>query len=67
MRVPPGVSTANFAAALGEWKATVGAEGVFTSDADLDLYRDAYSPFWCTALSDADAQAIADHLARPRK
>jgi 4-cresol dehydrogenase (hydroxylating) len=43
--VPPGVSEADFRRALTEFTAVVGAEWVFTSDADLDLYRDAYSPF----------------------
>jgi FAD/FMN-containing dehydrogenase len=45
MSVPPGVSEADFAGALEEWKAAVGTDWVFTSDTDLDLYRDGYSPF----------------------
>ena len=45
MRVPPGVSSSDFAAALSEFQRTVGEPWVFTSDSDLDLYRDAYSPF----------------------
>jgi (+)-pinoresinol hydroxylase len=45
VRVPPGVSTADFASALTEFKRVVGEEWVFTSEEDLDLYRDAYSPF----------------------
>jgi (+)-pinoresinol hydroxylase len=43
--VPPGVSQGDFAAAIAEFENTVGRQWVFTSDADLDLYRDAYSPF----------------------
>jgi 4-cresol dehydrogenase (hydroxylating) len=46
MRTPPGVSEADFAEALGQFEAVVGKDWLFTSDADLDLYRDAYSPFW---------------------
>ena len=46
MRTPPGVSPSDFAAALGEFEQAVGKQWVFTSDEDVDLYRDAYSPFW---------------------
>ena len=46
MRLPPGLTKSQFAAALREIKGIVGAEWVFTSDDDLKLYRDAYSPFW---------------------
>ncbi len=46
MRTPPGVSQADFAEALRQFAAAVGKAWVFTSDEDLDLYRDAYSPFW---------------------
>jgi FAD/FMN-containing dehydrogenase len=45
-RLPPGVSRANFNRALTAWSNTVGADWVFTSDADVGLYRDAYSPYW---------------------
>jgi 4-cresol dehydrogenase (hydroxylating) len=43
--VPPGVSLNDFTSALTEFKRVVGEDWVFTSDEDLDLYRDAYSPF----------------------
>jgi len=46
MRLPPGVSQSDFAAALTGFEATVGKDWVFTSQEDTDLYRDAYSPFW---------------------
>lgn len=46
MRVPPGVSSKDFSDALNEFEAAVGKEWVFTSDEDVALYRDAYSPFW---------------------
>jgi FAD/FMN-containing dehydrogenase len=46
MRVPPGVSAADFRAAIQQFQAVVGHDWVFTSDEDVDLYRDAYSPLW---------------------
>jgi 4-cresol dehydrogenase (hydroxylating) len=46
MKTPPGVSAADFASALSAFEAAVGKEWVFTSDEDVALYRDAYSPFW---------------------
>jgi (+)-pinoresinol hydroxylase len=45
MRVPPNVSAADYAKALAEFEQAIGRDWVFTSDADLDLYRDAFSPF----------------------
>lgn len=45
MRVAPHVSAADYAEALAEFERIIGADGVFTSDEDLDLYRDAFSPF----------------------
>lgn len=44
MRTPHGVSAASFKAALQAFAKVVGQDWVFTSDEDLDLYRDAYSP-----------------------
>lgn len=46
VRVPPGVSPADFNRVLGAWRDTVGAQWVFTSPEDVGLYRDAYSPYW---------------------
>lgn len=46
MRTPPGVSAKDFADGVGEFQSAVGAEWVFTSDADVDLYRDFYSVLW---------------------
>ena len=46
MSTPPNVSRTAFDAALTAWRGAVGAEWVFTADADVALYRDAYSPFW---------------------
>jgi FAD/FMN-containing dehydrogenase len=45
MTVPPGVSATDFAAAIGRFEQVVGKEWVFTTDADTDMYRDAFSPF----------------------
>jgi (+)-pinoresinol hydroxylase len=45
MRVPPNISAATYGKALTELAQVVGKEWVFTSDEDLDLYRDAYSPY----------------------
>jgi len=46
MALPPNVSPTDFNAALAAWRQSVGAEWVFTSDADIALYRDAYSPYF---------------------
>ena len=46
MALPPGVTQANFDRALREFENAVGSQWVFTSDDDVELYRDAYSPFW---------------------
>jgi 4-cresol dehydrogenase (hydroxylating) len=46
MKVPPGVSPEDFSDALKQWEGIVGKEWVFTSDADVAMYRDAYSPFY---------------------
>lgn len=44
MRKVPGLSDGDFASALQEFANVVGKDWVFTSDEDLDLYRDSYSP-----------------------
>ncbi|MDT8398431.1 MAG: FAD-dependent oxidoreductase, partial [Pseudomonadales bacterium] len=59
MATPPGVSQADFAAALGQWQQAVGHEWVFTSDEDVALYRDAYSPFWGEAEDRVASAAVA--------
>src|SRR5271167_894081 len=45
MKIPPGVSAGDFAEAIKQFEDAVGKEWVFTSDEDVALYRDAYSPF----------------------
>ena len=44
MAVPPGMSEADFTRSLERFSRIVGDEWVFTSDEDVALYRDAYSP-----------------------
>ena len=46
MRIPPSVSEKDFSDALKQFEEAVGKEWVFTSDEDVALYRDAYSPLW---------------------
>jgi len=46
MTVPPGVSPKDFADALRQFAEAVGKDWVFSSDEDVALYRDSYSPLW---------------------
>ena len=46
MRTPPGLTERDFANAVRQFEQIVGKEWVFTSDEDLNLYRDAYSPLF---------------------
>jgi len=46
MKVPPGVSPQDFSDALKQFEDIVGKDWVFTSDQDVAMYRDAYSPFY---------------------
>ena len=59
MRAPPGVTAADFSEALKQFAEAVGKEWVFTSDEDLDLYRDAYSPFWHEEQDHVASAAVA--------
>ena len=63
MRVPPGVSANDFAAAIAEFKRLVGEDWVFTEDADVDLYRDAYSILWGTEDERKASAALCPHTA----
>ncbi len=64
--LPPGVSAADFAAAIAAFKATVGEANVYTSDADVALYKDGYSIFYGEpeerVASAAVAPASADEV-----
>lgn len=46
MSIPPGVTVARFTQVLQQWRDVVGADWVFTSETDLDTYRDSYSPMY---------------------
>jgi FAD/FMN-containing dehydrogenase len=59
MALPQKVTAADFNAALTAWRQAIGEEWVFTSDEDLALYRDAYSPFWGEPQERLAAGAIA--------
>jgi (+)-pinoresinol hydroxylase len=59
MKLPPNVSEADFTAALKEFTRIVGDQWVFTSDEDLELYRDSYSILWGEAEERTAAAAIA--------
>jgi FAD/FMN-containing dehydrogenase len=63
MRLPPGIHPRDFAAALRQFEAAVGARWVFTSEDDLDLYRDAYSPFWGEPEERVASAAVAPDTA----
>lgn len=45
MRLPPEVKQNDFETAVSRWQKLIGDEWVFTSDEDVDLHRDAYTPF----------------------
>lgn len=59
MAVPPGVSERDFSRALNEFESAVGGENVFSADEDMDLYRDAYSPFWGEEEDRVPSAAVA--------
>ena len=59
MRTPSGLHAADFAAALKEFERVVGAQWVFTSDDDLEPYRDAYSILWDEPEEKRASAAIA--------
>ena len=59
MKLPPGIDQKTFDGAIREFKRAVGGEWVFTSREDVDLYRDAYSPFWGEAEELAASAAAA--------
>lgn len=46
MTLPPDVRQSDFDRAIASFGDAVGKEWVFTSDEDVALYRDAYSPLW---------------------
>ncbi len=63
MSVPPGVSERDFERALARFRSVVGADWVFTSDEDVALYRDAYSPLWSEPEEKVASAAIGPESA----
>lgn len=59
MRLPPGVNAKDFSDALKQFSEAVGKDWVFTSDEDVNLYRDAYSPFWHEDEDPVPSAAVA--------
>jgi len=59
MITPPGISAADFDAAIKLFRDTVGAQWVFTDDADIATYKDAYSPLFGEAEDSAVSAALA--------
>lgn len=45
MAIPSGVNNGDWNAALAQFRSSVGAEWVLTSDEDVAMYKDSYSPF----------------------
>jgi len=46
MKLPPGISKSIFSNALKQFEQAIGGDWVFTDKEEVDLYRDAYTPFW---------------------
>ena len=57
--LPPGVNRKEFQDAIAQFQAAIGKEWVFTSDEDVDLYRDSYSPFWNEPEDPVPSAALA--------
>ena len=63
MSVPPGVSERDFERAVARFRSVVGSDWVFTSDEDVALYRDAYSPLWSEPEEKVASAAVAPDTA----
>jgi 4-cresol dehydrogenase (hydroxylating) len=59
MKLPPNVSRADFTAAIKAFASIVGDQWVFTTDEDLELYRDSYSILWGDADERTASAAVA--------
>ncbi len=59
IKLPPGMSTGTFASAIKELQGAVGNDWVFTSEEDLDTYRDPYSLRWGDANEYLASAAVA--------
>lgn len=61
MKLPPGISNRVFTSAIKEFEQAVGKNWVFTNAEDVDLYRDAYTPFWGEEEELIPSAAVAPH------
>lgn len=59
MKPPPGISASTFTTVLAAFERIVGKQWLFTSDEDVALYRDAYSPFRDTPEERIASAAVA--------
>ena len=59
MQLPPGVGSKDFLAAIKQFEGAVGKDWVFTSDEDVALYRDAYTPAWHEVEEKIPSAAVA--------
>lgn len=59
MRLPPGVNGKDFSDALKQFAEAIGKEWVYTSEEDVDLYRDSYSPVWNEEEEPIPSAAVA--------
>jgi 4-cresol dehydrogenase (hydroxylating) len=57
--LPPGLNASTFAAALSEMRDAIGAQWVFSEEADLETYRDPYSLRWGDADEYLASAAVA--------
>jgi 4-cresol dehydrogenase (hydroxylating) len=61
VKLPPNISENVFWKALGKFRQAVGEGWVFTSQEDVDLYRDSYSPF----RDEPDRELVASAAVAP--
>jgi 4-cresol dehydrogenase (hydroxylating) len=59
MPMPPNVSATAWQAAVSAFAGAVGPQWLYTSDEDVGLYRDAYSPLWGEADERLASAAVA--------
>jgi FAD/FMN-containing dehydrogenase len=63
MKLPPGIDQSTFSAALQEFANAVGHDWVFSSEADVALYDDSYTPF----VGDPEHQYVASAAVAPAR
>ncbi|HEX4025610.1 MAG TPA: FAD-binding oxidoreductase [Steroidobacteraceae bacterium] len=63
MRLPPGIDQSTFSNALQEFAGAVGQEWVFSSEADVALYDDSYTPF----VGEPERQYLASAAVAPTR